>query len=347
MDSYLNINTQYGYIKIVSCTIQDDLINLEIESDIQATFDEWDDMLISCNEKKYPLIVNASNKKKLDEDKYTWKILCYGRANINKGNFILNTPYGDIPVNCMLVNPIADTKDIAPGTEIGNIKLYANKKQSQNYTVVSLTATNSNNNLVNIKFDIDNVLAYDKEGTSYKAMKYIEEQNQFYFNIPSDEIEKVKITAIEQGIISKKFNMSELEKACSNSGFELKAYLREGLNNPLLKEFWETESFIENIKLPTENIISVNKVIRIDKYKLAILVIRSGPDKVEVVVNKLNKNISQVDYGFDYDSYEGYSQFSKDECDYLVINVDSSETNISLIVKQLWIKTDGDWNIQF
>lgn len=71
------------------------------------------------------------------------------------------------------------------------------------------------------------------------------------------------------------------------------------------------------------------------------------PDKVEVVVNKLNKNISQVDYGFDYDSYEGYSQFSKDECDYLVINVDSSETNISLIVKQLWIKTDGDWNIQF
>ena len=362
LESTINVETPDGYISILNCTINDNTIQLEVETNINSNnfdnsdVDGWDywnqEIYIKSGNHTEKMETNVSGKGMSNNPVMIWKIDIMGEADIRNGKFDLMLPYMSIPIECKLVEAEDQLAQIIYSNEDNDIKVSASKQDDKDRTIVSLNTFSKHNTRLETQFDIDNIVALDINGLEHKAVQSDRAQNQVYFNVPSKELRSITIKSFEREIIPKSFNMKRFEDECSKAGVDSHDYIKFGLESDLLNDFWEKEDVSIQLSLPKKGEkLNVNNKVSVGEYSLTISeVYRKNDGTIELHIDKniegLEGDISQISWRSDK-IFESHPSITESVSYILYSDEAIKEDSITIEFEEIWIQENGEWTIDF
>lgn len=337
--------TENGYVKINNCTIQDGFVYLEAESNM-GTWEEWETSAkLNTSNDTYSLFTDVSGEN-FKDGTVRWDIIVQGATNITDGKFKLELPFISIPIECEPLAIYTDLEEINQDNANQDIKFMATKQADGDGSIVSLNIFDENNNLLEAVITDNKMMAYDKQGNMYQYTEVDSIKNQYYFDIPVNNIDSVKILGFEQQIVPKKLNKDRLEKACINTNQSIDDYLKLGLNHPVLQPYFEAQQITKLLDVPQKgSTLPINKEFKIDDYTIIITEIKKNEDStLSIYINKEQINNNKIVWvAYEIEGVDGYTYSNGILTTKDVVN----ENKIKLSIDELWVLHENEWCIKF
>lgn len=307
----VTIHTDRGYIKVEGCEIQKGTIQFKLVSNMDTLYKNWEDSITIRDQfgKEYSLTFqNVTGFGYSQSKEKHWTI--EGFINLNQliTEFMIITPFGDIPIKCTLAKEIESIDDIGVSAYDKEIYVVARKEAEGNKTAVILNAFDKTSHPIEATFSLK---AYDIEGKEIELD--FGRNEKYYYPVSVEQLARVEVIGVEK-IISAQEEVFTLVPPTQG-----------------------TKQYNKQIKIG-------DYVIDIIEGKLEAGI----QLKTKVGGLKEDESCYSINFDFEYEEYSGYSSNIEGDYIMITLSDDEGlPDTIKMKIKNILVKKEGNWHIIF
>lgn len=341
LDKSIIQKNEEGYVKIKSCTIQDGLIRMELESNIYDFDSQVRQAQIISEEQHHSLLTsNVSGVLNEEENTIDWSVSLWRRMDVKDGKFILKLPSMRIPVTCTLSKTVKSIDEIGQSSKNNNIKVIASAISEGTGTIISLNAFDEKDSL--LQTSLFDITVYDRNGISSTP---IMKSGRFYSDIPKENISKLQITSFMQQVLPREINTSILQEIGNKTGDTIDDYIKVGLNNLDLQAYGKTKEIVTSLTIPEKGTqTSIHSTIPLEDYKLSILsVLRHIDGTIEIELDSSQSpEIANVSCYIEQTDASKINLLPKAKNKFISAEPIKGST-CHLIIDEVWVTQNAGW----